>query len=647
MTKTTHENVNESVSPMVEESLEQERRWLVALDDPRVRAKGLGPEVAGPALAGARARVLERMVRTLVHEQLAGHGPVGPAADGQLVVPLPKTGRSLAIECLTWFEQGLSQRFGRVHVEDGGRATLIEGPVELISVLAAEAENGSDESYASFAKEICDCVLNEALCSVYRSAWSSRLAETIRAAEVDGFWPWLVSGGADIDPSLFLEQWGAVGHPFHPGHKTKLGLSPHEVIAWSPEFEGRVAVRLAALRRTRAHVETMPGAGSLEQRLELDLSDWLGAWRDRLTGEGLDPADFVAVPVHPWQADNILAKEFATEIASGDLALLDGPELECVPTMSFRTVVPGGKGDMPHIKLPVAIRLTAAVRTISPRSFEMGPRISRLLQDILDDDTGFGGGYAIAPEMIGVHYVDDGKRELGRHLGALIRSNPAQLVASDEIAVPVAALLLPSPGSGTPLFAEVARAAGAASPDDLLRAYGAFADTLLGGAVRFYLMYGIGLESHQQNTLAVFGVDGRLRRFMVRDFGGIRIHRPTLFSRGRELPLHDDRLIIVETWDEVRGKLVGRTLQHTLGGLAAALAGDDPAASRAYWSEIAQAATRAFDMVRDEVPDNLWQTERRAVLDDDWPIRASARMRITGTSRDIFVSGPNPLAAVR
>ena len=51
--------------------------------------------------------------------------------------------------------------------------------------------------------------------------------------------------------------------------------------------------------------------------------------------------------------------------------------------------------------------------------------------------------------------------------------------------------------------------------------------------------------------------------------------------------------------------------------------------------------------MRDDVPDDLWQTERRAVLDDDWPIRASARMRITGTSRDIFVSGPNPLAARR
>ena len=637
----------ERATTITEQSRAQERIWLAALDDPAVKARGLDAGTVRPALAGARAHVLERLLRVMIHEHLVGDGPIGAPADGRLVVALPKSGRSLVIECLTWFEQGLSQRFGRVHLEEGGRKTLIEGPVELISVLAAEVEDGSDDDFVRFAREIGDCVRNEGLCVAYRSAWNRRIAATISAVKTDGFWPWLAGGGPDVDPSLFLEQWGAVGHPYHPAHKTKLGLRPREVVAWSPEFEGRVRVRLAALVRERVHVETMPGIGSVEERLERDFPEWLGAWRAQLRAGGRDPGGFVPVPVHPWQADNVLPKLFADAIDSGDLTLLDGPELECAPTMSFRTVAPVGRANLPHIKLPVAIRLTSAMRTISPRTFEMGPRVSRLLQDILAEDSAFDDRFVIVPEEVGIHYQGEGGDETGKHLGALIRPNPAQLTAADEIAVPARALSLPSPVAHVPLFAEIARAAGATSPKDLQRAFRAYAETLLGGATRLYLVYGIGFEAHPQNVLAVFDVGGRLRRVMVRDFGGIRIHRPSLWRSGRRLRLHHDRLTVVETWEEVRCKFVNSVLLHHLGGLSAALAGDDIFAASAFWGEVAGAVEGAFDAVQGDVPVELWRTERRAFLDEDWQVKASARMRITGATHDIFVAGPNPLAVAR
>ncbi len=637
----------ERASSIAEQSREQEKRWLAALDDARVRAKGLSAEAVRPALAAAHARVLERLLRVMIHEHLVGDGPIGPPVTGRLVVPLTRSGRSLVVECSAWRGHWLLQRFGRAIVEDSMLTTLIERPAELIALLAAETRDGDDNEFARFALEVGDSVLNDGLCAAYRSAWNRRIEAAVSAVEADGFWAWLAGGHASVGPSLFLEQWSAVGHPYNPLHKTKLNLQPHKIVAWSPEFEGRVRVRLAAVRRPRVHVETMPGIGSIEERLEQDLPDWLAAWRVRLGAGGLEPGDFVPVPVHPWQADNVLPTAFAAAIAAGDVTLLDGPEMECAPTMSFRTVVPGGRADMPHIKLPVEMRLTSTMRTISPRSCEMGPRISRLLQDILAEDPAFDGRLTIVPEEIGIHYLDQDGGELGKQLGALIRPNPEQFTATDEIAVPAAALLLPTPGADMPLFVELARTAGATSPDDIRRAYRAYTEALLGSAIRLYLVYGIGFDAHQQNTLAVFGVDGGLRRVLIRDFGGIRIHRPTLWRTGRRLRLHPDRLTVVESRDGMRSLFQRAVLLHHLSWLGATLAGDSAAAARAFWIEIAQTIEGAFDAAQGDVPDDLWRSERRAFLDDDWQLKSNARMRITQAAHDIYFTGPNPLAAVR
>ena len=78
----------ERASSIAEQSREQEKRWLAALDDARVQAKGLSAEAVRPALAAAHARVLERLLRVMIHEHLVGDGPIEPPVTGRLVVPL-------------------------------------------------------------------------------------------------------------------------------------------------------------------------------------------------------------------------------------------------------------------------------------------------------------------------------------------------------------------------------------------------------------------------------------------------------------------------------------------------------------------------------------------------------------------------------
>lgn len=84
-------------------------------------------------------------------------------------------------------------------------------------------------------------------------------------------------------------------------------------------------------------------------------------WRSALRAFGREPANFLPLPVHPFQLST-LREAFAAEIAHGQLPLLDDDAaLAGRPGMSFRTSWTEGADPqhMPMVKLPVALRLTS------------------------------------------------------------------------------------------------------------------------------------------------------------------------------------------------------------------------------------------------------------------------------------------------
>ncbi len=56
--------------------------------------------------------------------------------------------------------------------------------------------------------------------------------------------------------------------------------------------------------------------------------------------------------------------------------------------------------------------------------------------------------------------------------------------------------------------------------------------------VAIYLLYGIGLEAHQQNTMALLGPPGKPRGLLIRDFGDGRTYAPLLEERSYALQPH-------------------------------------------------------------------------------------------------------------
>uniref|UniRef100_UPI0022EBDAAF IucA/IucC family protein n=1 Tax=Listeria seeligeri TaxID=1640 RepID=UPI0022EBDAAF len=93
----------------------------------------------------------------------------------------------------------------------------------------------------------------------------------------------------------------------------KLGMDTREVIDCAPEFEAHMRLPLAALHRGIAHTESMSepayptwwrGAFPYEAR----------TWDSALRALGREPADFLPLPVHPFQLST-LRGAFTAEIA--------------------------------------------------------------------------------------------------------------------------------------------------------------------------------------------------------------------------------------------------------------------------------------------------------------------------------------------
>ncbi|MFJ6940354.1 IucA/IucC family protein [Streptomyces sp. NPDC101132] len=208
------------------------------------------PDLLGPyadALPGARAAVLSRLWRGLVHDPLpwvAGRG----AAGGAVVLRLVDGRRLSGPPRDPWATAPLA---GPVELE----GVPYDHPALLLRALGVP--RGED-----FAAELDGSVASLALS---------------RTAGADG----TADGGSDGAPGAAWEWEQRVtdGHPYHPGCRSRPGFTAAEQLAYAPEHRQVVGLPLVPV--------TEPVL--------------VGRWP-----RGLRDGERVLVPVHPWQAAHVL-----------------------------------------------------------------------------------------------------------------------------------------------------------------------------------------------------------------------------------------------------------------------------------------------------------------------------------------------------
>jgi siderophore synthetase component len=589
----------------------------------------------------AQQRGLTRMLQALFREELlqASH-----LIDDGPVTWLP-----------LWSQQGLL-RFGGLYIGrtgdcrlDGGITYIASGnpgrPVPtataLLECVASSLPlNGDDASLHRLVTELDNSLQNDILCLTYRESWAARLTDRL-PMRGQGFLAALRASVLD-NPVLLLEQWGTLGHPWHPNYKTKLGLSPEEVIGLSPEFEAQIEVALLAVNEQCLHIETSTG--------QQDYRAWFAAtfpvawnkWRDALAARRLASSSWLPVPVHPFQARDFLAREFAAEFASGAMLLLEEATLPATPTMSFRTVVPSGSAGFPQIKLPVALRLTSVQRTVSPKSAVMGPRLSALLRTIVDREAGFGQTLDFLGEDIGLHYklANDDR---ARHLAVLFRANPMRKMRPELFPLPVAAMMVDSPHDGHALATELVGLAHGADAAGAAAFFTQYAGTVLRATLSPYLIYGIAFEAHQQNSFVMLNSRWEPVQLLVRDFGDLRIHEPTLRRAGLNLKAYSDRHTLFNDEAPVRDKLLHAVMLCHLGELAILLASTYRSPEALFWDILYEEVDQVFQQLKSRVEPRRWNQERQALLENVWPAKSFVRMRLSDSASDEHRTMPNPL----
>ena len=496
-------------------------------------------------------------------------------------------------------------------------------------------------------RELDNSTENDALCLRYRRQWGDELNSAIRTSGQANLLAMLMHACPEDqpNPSLLLEQWGTLGHPWHPGYKTKLGLTAQEVTALSPEFRASLAVTLVALKADKAHVAMTDGNGDYRTWFAQTFPQHLLRWEDALRQRRQDPSAWLPLPVHPYQASRLLPEKFALEIAKGDLLHLPEVQMGATPTMSFRTVVPDGTPSLPHIKLPVSLRLTSVQRTVSPKSAVMGPRLTQLLSRIVADEGGFGGTLDIVGEEVGVHYIDpNGDDDRSRHLSVLFRCNPMSKRRASLFPIPAGALFADTPVDGRALVTELVALSYGDHTNGALQFYKHYVDTVLTAVLGPYLLYGIAFEAHQQNSFMMVDRDYRPVQLLVRDFGDLRVHGPSLQRTGLKLEVFREGHTVFDTDVPVRDKFLHAVMLCHLSELGLLLSRSYRHTEVAFWNVLRTSTADAFDRLRDRADPQRWKVERAAVLEGKWPAKAFLRMRLSDTSDDVHGEMANPLA---
>lgn len=594
------------------------------------------------ALLEARRRSLQRTVQALFREKLL-HAEHLIFEGAVAWLPLWNQQAVLRFDGLQLGRIGNCQLSGPIsHYRAGQRPQPVPTAAVLLAHVAPSLAGAAAAELHRLIAEVDNSIDNDALCLDFRRGWAKRLRERFASGE-QNFIAALRSSD-EPNPSLLLEQWGALGHPWHPSYKTKLGLGAEEVMALSPEFAARFDAPVAAIREDVAQLAFSTGRSDYRQWFAAAYPQLWRRWAAALAERGLDAGQWLPLPLHPFQAQRVITERFADELRAGELLLLPQVAMTVAPTMSFRTVVPLASPTEPHVKLPVSLRLTSVQRTVSPKSAVMGPRVTRLLRSILADERGFNGALDIVDEEAGLHYIDpQGDDDRARHLSVLFRTNPMARRGPGRLPLPVGALFVDSPLNGRPLVTDLVGPAFGDHGEGAEAFYAAYCGVALQAVLGPYLLYGIAFEAHQQNSFIMVDDQHRPVQLLVRDFGDIRIHAPTLRRAGLMLNAYRQGHTLFDADERVRDKMLHAFMLCHLAELGLLLACSYNVAEARFWDILRCRTEAVFDSLRPRVDADRWQAERHALVHADWPAKSFLRMRLADSAEDVVERMANPL----
>ncbi|WP_402461972.1 GNAT family N-acetyltransferase [Isoptericola aurantiacus] len=310
------------------------------------------------------------------------------------------------------------------------------------------------------------------------------------------------------------------GHPGFLANNGRIGFSLPDYEAFAPERGGRLRLQWVAARRAHTHLalaSDQPEDGLYDAELG---GAERAAFADRLAARGLDPADYLYLPLHPWQAEHRLPVTFAADVARGDLVPLGPGADEYTPQQSIRTMFNRTRPERHYVKVALAIQNMGFLRGLSPAYMRATPAINDWVADLVaGDPTLAGSGFGVLRELASVGYTGDVYHRTPRPnahrkmLAALWRESPLPRTRPGERLATMASLLHRD-AAGRALVTALVRTSGVAA-DDWVRAY---LDAYLYPLVHCLRAHDLAFMPHGENLVLVLR-DGVVRGSFMKDIG--------------------------------------------------------------------------------------------------------------------------------
>ncbi|WP_435181506.1 IucA/IucC family protein [Halorussus sp. AFM4] len=312
------------------------------------------------------------------------------------------------------------------------------------------------------------------------------------------------------------EQALVFGHHRHPTPKSRQGIAPRNRDTYAPELQGSFS-----LHYFRADPDLVVAGSADDQQAATWVKDALRddpEVPDSFIADHVDSED-VLLPVHPWQAAYLLDQPHIQRHLGDGLEHLGATGREFYPTTSVRTLY---SPDVPFmVKSSLNVKITNSVRTNKRPELERGVAVAELL------DTAFGDELAEAfpsfdivrdPAFLALDIGEE--QESG--VETVLRSNPFRGELAER-STPLVSLCQDAIAGQSRLgriVTAIAEREGRETQrvsEDWFRRY---LETAIRPVLWLYLVQGVGVEAHQQNSVLTLDEDGYPSEFRYRDNQG-------------------------------------------------------------------------------------------------------------------------------
>ncbi|MDI1453014.1 IucA/IucC family siderophore biosynthesis protein [Streptomyces sp. ATE26] len=432
-----------------------------------------------------------------------------------------------------------------------------------------------------------------------------------------------------------IETGMTEGHPCFVANNGRLGFGVHEYLAYAPETASPVRLVWLAAHRSRAAFTA--GAGiEYESFLRAELGEeTLERFRATLTGQGLDPAAYLLVPVHPWQWWNKLSVTFAAEVARRNLVCLGEGDDAYLAQQSIRTFFNTSDPRRHYVKTALSVLNMGFMRGLSAAYMEATPAINDWLAKLIENDPVLRStGLSIIRERAAVGYrhleyerATDRYSPYRKMLAALWRESPVPSLREGESLATMASLLHVDDAGASVAGALVERSG--LPPAEWLRHYlRAYFTPLL----HSFYAYGLAYMPHGENVILVLR-DGVVERAIYKDIA----EEIVVMDPDAVLPPEVRRIRVEVPEDHKLLSVFTDVFDCFFRFLAANLATEGILAEDDFWRTVAE-VTREYQRATPELADRF---ERYDVFAPRFALSCLNRLQLRDNRQMVDLADPS------